>query len=583
MRTAALILGIVVSAVLLAAAGVLYTLAGNTGAQPWRGTIEQVRAIQQLSSSRSVEVARVRADPLADFDSLAAFIPRMTRLKEALSDAARRTPDLPDRLAADIQAYLAAIDAQEERIERFKTGYAVVRNSTRYLPLAAANVARQAEAAGEAALGRDVAALVQSMNGYLSTPTDAARERLAAEVEALREASVGFAPALANALANLLAHTEVLLARQAPTEALFAEATSDDLAGHSGRLAASLGFERDRAAARGTLYERAMLGVFGVLALFWVGLALQQRARGGAVVEAVPELAGAADEGAAPEPRPERIEPLPALGLADGPLGALVPVDGAAPADLSAEAALRHGYLAERVGESLAGAAGRIAARMDALVQTHRRVRSALAASELMVELPEGADLDEEVEAGAAIAAHVRREANAMADLGKRLAAFSGLPNGEAERDMVDVNACIEEVLAAMHTERSARVARRLGDIPDVFASRTEVRLLLAQILDNAMRAVEGLDGREPTIKVDTAQRDGEVAITVIDNGDGIAPERRAQVFRPFYTSRDGAMGLGLTLAGELVKRYEGAIKVNSLAGRGTVARITLPTGTPGP
>ena len=580
MRTPALILGIVVSVTLLAAAGVLHTLAGSTGAHAYRGAIEQVRAIQQLSSSWSVEIARVKADPLADFDSLAAFIPRMARLTERLAGTARAIPGLPDRLAADTRAYLAAIDAQAERIERFKTGYAVVRNSVRYLPLAAASVARQAEAAGEAALGRGVASLVQSMNGYLSTPTDAARERLAGVVEALRAASVGFEPALANALANLLAHTEVLLERQAPVEALFAEATSDELAGHSGRLASSLGFERDRAGARGTLYERAMLGVFAGLALFWVGLALQQRARGGAVVEAVPELAGAPAEDAVLEPRLERIEALPALGLGDGALGSAVE---ASRTNLSAETALRQGYLAEQVGERLAGAAARIAARMDALGRTHRRVRSALAASDLMVELPEGADLDEEVEAGAAIAGHVRREANAIADLARRLAALSGLPNGEAERDMVDVNACIEEVLDAMSAERAARVARRLGDIPDVFASRTEIRLLLAQVLDNALRAVERLDGREPTIKVDTAERAGEVLVTVIDNGDGIAPERRTQVFRPFYTSRDGAMGMGLTLAGELARRYEGAIKVSSLAGRGTVARITLPTGTPGP
>ena len=60
-------------------------------------------------------------------------------------------------------------------------------------------------------------------------------------------------------------------------------------------------------------------------------------------------------------------------------------------------------------------------------------------------------------------------------------------------------------------------------------------------------------------------------------------PSGRRQIFRPFYTSRDGAMGLGLTLAGDLAKKYEGGIKVNSLPGQGTVARITLPTGTPGP
>ena len=133
MKIGALILGIIVSVLLLAAAGVLYTMAGSNGGQQYRTSIDLVRQIQQLSSSWSIEIARVRSDPVADIDSLAAFIPRMARLKESLSDAARRIPGLPDRLANDIRGYLSAIDAKEERIERFKTGYAVVRNSTRNL------------------------------------------------------------------------------------------------------------------------------------------------------------------------------------------------------------------------------------------------------------------------------------------------------------------------------------------------------------------------------------------------------------------------------------------------------------------
>ena len=148
---------------------------------------------------------------------------------------------------------------------------------------------------------------------------------------------------------------------------------------------------------------------------------------------------------------------------------------------------------------------------------------------------------------------------------------------------MVDVNACIDEVVSATRTEGAASVSKRLGDVPEIFASKTEIRLLLAQILENSVCAVGALEGRKGTIKIDTARRNEEILITIIDNGTGITPDRRKQIFKPFYTSRDGAMGLGLTLAGHLVKKYEGGIKVNSLPGQGTVTRITLPTGTPGP
>ena len=118
MKARALTLGIVVSVVLLGIAGGLHFLAGSLGEQGYRDAVSLTRQVHQLSSEWSVEVARVKADPLADFDSLAAFIPRMVRLKGELLEAARGIPGLPDRLASDISAYLSTVEAKEERIER---------------------------------------------------------------------------------------------------------------------------------------------------------------------------------------------------------------------------------------------------------------------------------------------------------------------------------------------------------------------------------------------------------------------------------------------------------------------------------
>ena len=574
MRLGALILGIVVSVMLLAGAGALYVLAGREGGAPYRDAIEQVREVERLAAGWSVEVARVRADPFADFDALAAFVPRMARVKEGLAGAVGGIPSLSERLAADASAYLSVVDAQQERIERFKTGYAVVRNSARYLPIAAANVAGQAEELNDGRLSQRIATLTQDMNLYLATPTEAGKVRLGEELSRLREASVAYPPSLANALANLLAHAEVLLARQGPVDALFEQATSGEVSGLAGRLAGALQRERAEREASAARYEQGILGVLGVLALFWIGLALQQRARGEGrgAPEVVAVPAGAGAEAA---PAPSRVEPViaPAFGDAGAP----------APAGLGAEAALLHRLLAERVGGNLAAAAGRIATRMDYLRQSHHKLQHALQDSEYLPELPGGADLDEELEASTTVAAHVRREVNAIADLARRLASFSGLSNGAAERSMVDVNACVEEVVAATGAGDAAEVVTRLGELPELFASRTEVRLLLAQLVENAAQAVEGVDGRVGSIKIDTVARAGEVVVTVIDNGEGIPAERRKHIFRPFYTTREGAMGLGLTVAGQLAKKYDGGVKVSSLPGQGTVARLTLPTGDGAP
>ena len=318
MKPGALTLGVIVSILLLAAASGLYVTAGSQGAQHYRALIDLIRQIQKLSSIWSIEIARVRSEPLADFDSLAAFVPRMARLEERLADTSRRIPDLPDRLASDIQVYLSLVDAKEERIERFKTGYAVVRNPARDLPLAAANVTRHADEAGDGSLSRSISILLQNMNLYLATPSDAGRERLGAVVEKLREDSVTYPPQIANALTDMLAHANILLARQAPADVLFHEATSNETAVLADRLRGSLEYEIARQDALAANYEHGFLAVIGVLALFWIALAVHQRAR--VAAPAAPGVAEAVTEDDAPLlPSPARQHELADLqpGTAD--------------------------------------------------------------------------------------------------------------------------------------------------------------------------------------------------------------------------------------------------------------------------
>ena len=588
MKPGALILGAVVSVILLAVAGVLYMMANDSGEEDYRSSIAAVQQIQRLSSDWSIEVSRVRSDPLADFDSLAAFIPRMERLKGELSATASRIPDLPDRLANAVNAYISAVDAKEERVERFKTGYAVVRNSERYLPLAASNVVRLADEAGEGGLARRVSGLVQEMDLYLTSPNETAQERLMSEIEELRAESVTYPPALSNTLTNLISHAEVLLAKQAPTEELFAEATSNNISGMTDELVNNLQFELGRSQAQLAFYDRGMLIVIALLALFWILLALHQRRRGGAETAPVAEAPAyaAVAPGAAPGTAPvhaaangsaEAAAPAPAAHSAPAP--APVPM----PAEPDLEEATVRGFVVKSAAGTLSAAADQITARMDYLRQTRQHLQNALDNSDTLADLPDGIDLDEEMAALADISTSIRQEAAGIAGLAKRLETVAALPNSEVRRSMTDVNACIEEAIEACGPTAAKVISKRLGDVPEILASRAELRLLLKKIVENSVRAVDGLDGREGVVRIDTTRKDDEIVITVIDNGNGIAAEKRMNIFRPFYTSHEDAMGIGLSLAGHLAKKYEGVIKINSLPGQGTVAQITLPAGVPSP
>lgn len=592
MRSGAVILGISVSAVLLVVAGFLYFMADDSSGRHYRKSIDLVRQVQVMSSGWGMEITRVKSDPFSDFDSLTAFIPRMARLKAKLSGRAQRIPDLPDRIGGEINAYLSAIDAQEERIERFKTGHAVVRNSKRYFPLAAASVLRQAEQSRNAALVRNISSLIRDVNLHLATPTETAKIRLTGEIGKLRARSVRYAPSLANAVENLLAHAEVLVDRQGPTEELFARITSGEVSGFANQLAGNLEFELGRATVRATYYDRGILAVFVVLIGFWIALALQQRIRGGSAAaepahRPFPAQAGRGaaqsmadgEDSAAPGPPP--TGPPGSNGLlapqASRPAGsASVARESLILAEhRDPDSVLQNGFVVKCVAGILASSAEEIADRMEFLRKTHQRIQHALHDSESGVDLSVGANLDEEVDAISAIAVNVRQSINGIADLAKRLEVFSETPTNHVDRSMIDINGCIEEVIAASGT--SATFVKNLGDIPEIFASKTELNLLLAELVENSVFAVQEQLDKKGIIKVDSARKDDEILITVIDNGVGIPADRRRSIFKPFYTSRDGAMGIGLALAGHLVGKYQGTIKVNSLPGQGTVARIALP------
>lgn len=604
MKAGALILGIVVSVLLLAAAGVLHILSDDPAEPHYLTSIDLVREIQQLSARRSIEVARVRTDPLADFDAVTASTLRMEQLAGRLRDTLQSIPDLPSRTANNVSVFLSVIDANVESVERFKTSYAVVRNSTRYLPLSAATATRQAGESGIETLGAGIATLTQEINRYLVAPTSVLKARLAGVLEKLRESSVEYPPPLTNALANFLAHAEVLLSRQVPMNEMFQKATSDEVPEFGNRLIGTLEIEHDKVTVLTTWYDRGFLGAIGVLVMFWIALAAHHwgplRAGGARPGEAqardstrilAPETTALHDEAAGADPRhpmEERDESvvLPAFGTIEGPRTTAAPAanPGAEAANLSREAAMQYGFLVERVGRDLVASAEKVSARLDVLRRTQRKILQTLQDSEITLDLPGGDDLDEEIEAGSAIAAHAHREINRLVSLVRRLASFSGLPAGDDERVMVDVNTCIREVIAAIGTEREAAVSMRLGMVPDIFASKAEIRLVLAQVIGNSMHAVKGLDGeREGSIKIDTMLHNDEILITIVDNGEGIAPDQRPHIFRPFHTTRDDAIGLGLTMAGILVKKHEGSVKISSMLGQGTVIRIALPTGTSGP
>ena len=101
-----------------------------------------------------------------------------------------------------------------------------------------------------------------------------------------------------------------------------------------------------------------------------------------------------------------------------------------------------------------------------------------------------------------------------------------------------------------------------------------QMRQVWLNLAANAMEAL----GQRGTLTVTWVARSPDsVAVEFRDDGPGIVPEDLSRVGEPFFTTKRGGTGLGLAIAQRIVERHGGVLTLESVAGRGTTARVMLP------
>jgi signal transduction histidine kinase len=144
----------------------------------------------------------------------------------------------------------------------------------------------------------------------------------------------------------------------------------------------------------------------------------------------------------------------------------------------------------------------------------------------------------------------------------------------------VDVRAICERAAEEFRGE-----ARALGGditVRGKFGALEGDEVLLRQAVSNLLRnAVEACAGSSlaPVIVVESEIDDAQqvMRLAVEDNGPGIDPARRDQVFRPFFTSKRNGTGLGLALVQKIIVFHNGRITIGTSPLGGASLQISLP------
>jgi len=110
-------------------------------------------------------------------------------------------------------------------------------------------------------------------------------------------------------------------------------------------------------------------------------------------------------------------------------------------------------------------------------------------------------------------------------------------------------------------------------DLPRLTCDPEQIGKMLLNLLMNAIQATPG--GGQIVIAV--REDAGGLVITIRDHGRGIAPEVADRIFDPFFTNRDNALGLGLTVARQIAMAHCGTIVVQETSEKGTCVAVRLP------
>ena len=151
----------------------------------------------------------------------------------------------------------------------------------------------------------------------------------------------------------------------------------------------------------------------------------------------------------------------------------------------------------------------------------------------------------------------------------------------EVHRQLVDVPERARKVIAGRVAAGEQEDRFRLsvaGGLPETWLDPDKVDQILGNLLENAVRHGAGT----VTVVVEPAAGGDVVAVSVQDEGEGIAPDLASRVFRQFWRGkRRGGTGLGLYIVKGLVEAHGGTISVGRAPGGGAEFRFTMPAGTP--
>jgi PAS domain S-box-containing protein len=153
---------------------------------------------------------------------------------------------------------------------------------------------------------------------------------------------------------------------------------------------------------------------------------------------------------------------------------------------------------------------------------------------------------------------------------------------GAPQRESLDVNEVIEEMIALLRNEASRYsilISSDLADnLPKIMADHVQLQQVFMNLMLNGIEAMT--DAQRPgklTVKSQQAEN-GQILISISDTGAGLPAEQADQIFNAFFTTKPQGTGMGLAISRSIIESHGGRLWVSATCGSGATFHFTLPS-----
>ncbi|MBN2336521.1 PAS domain S-box protein [Candidatus Bathyarchaeota archaeon] len=143
--------------------------------------------------------------------------------------------------------------------------------------------------------------------------------------------------------------------------------------------------------------------------------------------------------------------------------------------------------------------------------------------------------------------------------------------------EYVEIDSLIHTTLRECNIPDSIKVKVNHEIFVNVFLDPKKMKKVLTKLINNAVEAMP----KGGKLEISTELIEDDFLLVVRDTGLGIKPSIMNNIFKPFYSTKEGGVGLGLVYCKKTIEEHEGQISVESKPGVGTSVYIKMPMLTP--